>query len=100
MRKSRIKLIASALLLQVVFPFSHGRAQVRAETARYAAMAALDQYLMPSEGAEIALARSAAPASISGGAEVMVLRRDGYTTAVKGSNRSEERRVGKEGRSR
>jgi hypothetical protein len=86
MRKSRIKLIASALLLQVVFPFSHGRAQVRAETARYAAMAALDQYLMPSEGAEIALARSAAPASISGGAEVMVLRRDGYTTAVKGSN--------------
>ena len=86
MRKSRIKLIASALLLQVVFPFSHGRAQVRAETARYAAMAALDQYLMPAESAEIALARSAAPASISGGAEVMVLRRDGYTTAVKGSN--------------
>lgn len=49
-------------------------------------MAPLDQYLIPDENAEIALARSAAPASISDGAEVMVLRRAGYTTAVKGSN--------------
>src|SRR5271154_3038596 len=85
MRKRSI-LIASAFLLQVVFPFSNGRAQVRAEKARYPAMAPLDQYLMPSESAEIALARSAAPASISDGAEVMTLRRDGYATAVKGKN--------------
>jgi hypothetical protein len=49
-------------------------------------MASLDQYLIADERAEIALARSAAPASISNGAEVMVLGRDGYTTAVKGSN--------------
>ena len=40
----------------------------------------------PDEKAEIALARSAAPASISDAAEVMVLRQDGYRTAVKGSN--------------
>jgi len=86
MRKSRIKFIAAAFLLQVVFPFSQGRAQAGAEKARYPAMAALDQYLMPSESAEIALARTAAPASISDGAEVMVLRRDGYATAVKGKN--------------
>jgi hypothetical protein len=86
MRKSSIKLIASAFLLQVVFPFSHGRAQVLAETARYPAMAPLDQYLIPSESFEIALARSAAPASISDDAEVMVLRRDGYATVVKGKN--------------
>lgn len=85
MRK-RIGLIASAFLLQVVLPFSNGRAQARAEKARYPAMAPLDQYLMPSESAEIALARSAAPASISDGAEVMALRRDGYATAVKGKN--------------
>ncbi|MGH9760757.1 MAG: hypothetical protein ACREAC_07930, partial [Blastocatellia bacterium] len=52
----------------------------------YPAMAPLAQYLMPSPNAEIALARSAAPASISGSAEVMVLGREGYTTAVKGSN--------------
>jgi hypothetical protein len=42
--------------------------------------------LIPDEKAEIALARSAAPVSISGAAEVMVLRRNGYATAVKGSN--------------
>ena len=40
-------------------------------------MAPLDQYLMPDENSEIALARSAAPASISDGAEVMVLGREG-----------------------
>ncbi|MBV8674583.1 MAG: hypothetical protein JOZ33_14215 [Acidobacteriaceae bacterium] len=49
-------------------------------------MAPLDQYLSSDEKSEIALARSAAPASISDGAEVMVLGREGYTTAVKGSN--------------
>jgi hypothetical protein len=49
-------------------------------------MAPLDRYLIPNEKAEIALARSAAPASISDAAEMMVLRRDGYATAVKGSN--------------
>ncbi len=60
------------------------RAQV--ENAPYANMAPLDQYLIPDVNAEIALARSAAPASISDQAEVMVLERDGYATAVKGSN--------------
>lgn len=49
-------------------------------------MAPLDRYLIPDEKVEIALARSAAPASISDAAEVMVLRRDGYATAVNGSN--------------
>jgi hypothetical protein len=52
----------------------------------YPAMAPLDQYLISDEKTEIALARSAAPASISNGAEVMVLQRDGYKTAVKGTN--------------
>ncbi|MGP0071028.1 MAG: hypothetical protein ACLPWF_03735 [Bryobacteraceae bacterium] len=49
-------------------------------------MAPLNRYLMPDEKSEIALARSAAPASISDGAEVMVLGRTGYRTAVKGTN--------------
>jgi hypothetical protein len=49
-------------------------------------MAPLEEYLMPSESSEIALARSAAPASISGDADVMVLRRDGYATVAKGKN--------------
>jgi hypothetical protein len=42
--------------------------------------------LIPDENAEIALARSAAPASISDAAEVMVLMRSGYVTVGKGSN--------------
>ena len=86
MWKSRIKLIASALLLLAVLPCANSQAQAGMKKASYAAMAPLDQYLIPSESAEIALARSAAPASISGDAEVMVLRRDGYATAVKGKN--------------
>jgi hypothetical protein len=48
-------------------------------------MAPLEEYLMPKD-AEIALARSAAPASIADGATVMVLGRQGYTTAVQGTN--------------
>jgi hypothetical protein len=51
----------------------------------YPAMASLAQYLMAPD-AEISLARSAAPASISDHAEVMVLGPEGYTTAVKGTN--------------
>jgi len=57
-----------------------------AVTAPYPAMAPLDKYLMANEQSEIALARSAAPASISERADVMVLRRDGYATAVTGDN--------------
>jgi hypothetical protein len=49
-------------------------------------MAPLDQYLMADRNAEIALARSAAPDSISRDAKVMVLGRHGYETAVEGKN--------------
>ena len=84
MRKIRIKLFASTFLLQVVFSCLNGSAQAQANTG-YPAMAPIGEYLMP-ESAEIVLARTAAPASISGDAEVMVLRRDGYATAGKGKN--------------
>lgn len=59
--------------------------QARAQATPYPAMAPLEQYLMPKD-AEIALARSAAPASIANQATVMVLGRQGYTTAVQGTN--------------
>jgi hypothetical protein len=49
-------------------------------------MAPLDQYLMADRDAEIALARSAAPDSISGDAKILVLGRHGYETAVEGKN--------------
>jgi len=56
-----------------------------ASGADYAAMAPLDQYLMD-RSAEIALAQSAAPPSISGKATILVLTRNGYDAAIKGSN--------------
>jgi len=62
--------------------------QAHAQDAKtpYPSMAPLDQYLIADPSAEIALARSAAPDSISHDAEVMVLGRHGYETAVKGKN--------------
>lgn len=48
--------------------------------------AALDQYLMPDRNQEIALARSAAPASLSGDATILVLTPKGYETAADGKN--------------
>jgi hypothetical protein len=51
----------------------------------YPSMAPLDQYLMDRD-AEIVLARSAAPESISRAATVLVLGRHGYETAVEGKN--------------
>ena len=60
--------------------------QAQAQQAdTYPKMAALDQYLMAGDD-EIALARSAAPESISHDAEVLVMGRHGYETAVKGKN--------------
>jgi hypothetical protein len=61
-----------------------GRAQ---ETKTpYPSMAPIDQYLISDRSAEIALARTAAPKSISADATVLVLGRHGYETAVKGKN--------------
>ncbi len=51
----------------------------------YPSMAPLDQYLME-RNAEIAMARSAAPESISKDAEIMVLGQHSYETAVEGKN--------------
>ena len=59
--------------------------QAQAPSAPYPAAAPFNQYLTE-KATEIELARSAAPASISDGAEVLVLTPDGYTTAVKGGN--------------
>ncbi len=56
-----------------------------AQTDSYAKMAPVEQYLME-KNAEIELARSAAPASISRDATVLVLGRQGYEKAVDGSN--------------
>ena len=64
----------------------------RAEDVKtpYPTVAPLNQYLIPDRNAEIGLARSAAPESISQDAEVMVLGRHGYETVL---NRQKRFRV-------
>jgi hypothetical protein len=84
--QKKLSFLAAVFLAPGIFPGAICLAQTQAEKAPYPAMARLDQYLAPDENSEIALARSGAPASISHAAEVMVLRRDGYATAVKGGN--------------
>ncbi len=56
-----------------------------AQSDKYPKMAPVEQYLME-RNAEILLARSAAPDSISSDATILVLGRQGYETAVRGKN--------------
>ncbi len=86
MGKNHVKIVALAFALQVVLPGAGRQLVAQAPKAAYPAMAPLDRYLIADESSEVALARSAAPSSISDGAEVMVLGRKGYKTAVKGTN--------------
>ena len=76
-----LTVLVPALLLSLVV-----QAQPQTADTPYPHMAPLDQYLNADSSAEIALARSAAPRAISGSADVMVLDRQGYRTAVKGTN--------------
>jgi hypothetical protein len=82
-----INVLRVATVVALVCAPVSGREQRPAAGDRtpYAVMAPLDQYLMERD-AEIALARSAAPASISSDATVVVLGRQGYETAVEGHN--------------
>ena len=86
MLKKAIQLLAVELCALVVLPGATLLAEAQSGKAAYPEMASLDQYLISDANSEVALARSAAPASISDGAEVMVLGREGYTTAAKGGN--------------
>ena len=56
-----------------------------AETV-YPVMAPLARYAMASQGEEVALARSAAPPSVSRDADIMTLGAHGYETAARGAN--------------
>jgi len=77
-----MKFIGSALVL--AFSLTSQGSPPTAKT-HYPAMAPLSQYLMPRD-AEISLARSAAPKSVSDDAEILVLTESGFQTAVKGTN--------------
>jgi hypothetical protein len=74
------------VVLGVVWQIQAQNAQAQDAKSAYPSMVPLDQYLMPDRNAEIALARTAAPKSISADATVMVLTQHGYEIAVKGTN--------------
>ena len=77
----------NTLFLLGVFALSAFATQAQpTKTAAYAQMAPIVQYRIASRDDEIALARSAAPPSISADAEVLVLGDRGYESAIKGKN--------------
>ena len=85
MRRSIVVAVVSTVTLLV----GSGVAQETAGQARatpYPNMFPADAYLTADRSAEIALARSAAPASISNDAEVLVLGSHGFDVAIKGRN--------------
>ncbi len=86
MAKKLMRLAVFLCFAGVALVASTQLVRAQAQPGPYAVAAPLEQYLIADRAAEIALARSAAPAAVSDGAEVLVLGRDGYTTAVKGDN--------------
>jgi hypothetical protein len=85
---SRKGFAAAASLMIVLSSFCGAWRQTWAQDAKsqYSSIAPLEQYLMADRDAEIALARSAAPTSISREATVLVFEKSGYQTAVEGKN--------------
>ena len=81
MKRETRRMMASCAL---ALPLSVGTARnAQAQDAKnpHPSMAPIEKYLMDRD-AEIALARSAAPSSISRDATVAILRKSGYETAV------------------
>lgn len=76
-----ISIMALVLAISIGFLVPEAAAQ----SDQYPKMAPVEQYLME-RNAEILLARSAAPDSISSDATILVLGRQGYETAVRGKN--------------
>jgi hypothetical protein len=73
-------------LLCILLPIAAGVAKEPEKPAPYPTIAPIAQYRIANPQDEIALARSAAPPSISADAEVLVLGERGYRTAIKGKN--------------
>jgi hypothetical protein len=85
MKRKALRTIALTSFALVAMLAAASQVQAQDAKAPHPSMAPLDQYLME-RNAEVTLARSAAPESISQDAEVMVLGQHGYETVVKGKN--------------
>jgi hypothetical protein len=81
-----VRMIACRIVVPAVVVSMAWQAQAQGAKAAYPSMAPLEKYLIADRNAEIDLARSAAPESISQDADVLVLGRRGYETVVKGKN--------------
>src|ERR1700682_6439830 len=86
MKRNPVKMLAWGFFALALALGTARHAPVQDAQNPYPSMAPLEQYLIPDRNAEISLARSAAPPSISKDATVMVLGRHGYETAVEGKN--------------
>jgi len=86
MSRNRFAVVASLILILSSISGASRPTWAQDAKTQYPSMAPLEQYLMADRDAEIALARSAAPTSISGDATVLVLEKSGYQTAVEGKN--------------
>ncbi|MFY9674747.1 MAG: hypothetical protein WAK13_09855 [Terriglobales bacterium] len=86
MNPQAIRTIKTRSLTLVVLLCAAWHTQAQQAATGYPKMAPLDQYLVADGNAEITLARSAAPESISRDAEILVLGRHGYETVAKGKN--------------
>lgn len=86
MDRRRFQAIASLTVALILILGADSQARAQNPQTSYPRMVPIEQYLMTDRAAEIALARSAAPKSISRDATVLVLGRHGYETAVKGNN--------------
>src|SRR5271170_5153033 len=80
------RIIAFQALAVIAVLGAAGQGYAQDSKANYPRMAPLSQYLMSDQQAEIALARSAAPAAVSRDATVLVLKEHGYETAAQGTN--------------
>jgi hypothetical protein len=85
MRQEKVRSIAIKYFALLVVFGAANHAMAQDAKTPYPNMAPIEQYLMD-RTAEIALARSAAPESVSRDADVLVFGRHGFETAVKGKN--------------
>jgi len=83
--KQALRKIALGSFAACVLVVADSGARAEDAKALYPKMAPVEQYMME-RSAEIAMAQSAAPPSISADAEVLVMGPHGYEVAVKGKN--------------
>ena len=81
-----MKTIVCAVLALFLASSAAAYGQVPSPDPNYLTMAPAAKYLMPNPVGEMAMARTAAPASVSDHATVLVLTKTGYVVGAKGTN--------------